>query len=42
VCFDFLCVFLSGTFLIVRRSELDIIVNVYGSSCKVAVILVGF
>jgi hypothetical protein len=33
---------LSNTFLVLRRSERDIIINVHRSSCKVTVILVGF
>ena len=40
VCFDFLCV-LSETFLILRRTERDII-HVHRSSYKVPVILVRF
>jgi len=33
---------LSEIFLIVRRNQRDIIINVYRSSCKVPVILVSF
>jgi hypothetical protein len=40
--FDFLYNFLPETFLILRRIERDIIINVYGSSCKVPVILLIF
>jgi len=43
VCFDFLYkFFFSEIFLILRRSQLDMIKNVYLSSCKVPVILVKF
>ena len=38
--FQFSQQFLSETFLILRRTERDIIINVYGSSCRVPVILV--
>jgi len=33
---------LSETFLILRRTERDTIINVLSSSCKVPVIFVGF
>jgi len=38
-CFDFLCNFFSETFLILRRTGQDIIVNVLKFSCKALVIL---
>jgi hypothetical protein len=40
VCFDFSLQLLSKTFLILTRTERDIIKNVYRSSCKVPVIVV--
>ena len=36
------CAFLSEIFLTLRRTERDMIRNVYRSSCQVLVILVGF
>ena len=42
MCFDFLYNFFSETFLILRRSEQDIFINVRRSSCQVLVILVIF
>jgi len=40
MCFDFLYTFFSDIFLILRRTEWDIVTNVCRSSCKVAVVLV--
>jgi hypothetical protein len=40
VCFDFFHKFFSETFLILRRTEGDIITNVHRSVCKVPVIVV--
>jgi len=40
--FSFSLQFSSETFLILRRTERDMIEYVYRSACKVAVILVGF
>ena len=42
MCFDFLYNFFSETYLILRRIEQDIIINVRRSSCKVLIILVRF
>jgi hypothetical protein len=42
VCFDFSLYLLSETFLILRRTERDITINVHRSSCKVPLILVRF
>jgi hypothetical protein len=38
--FDFLYNFFSETFIILRRTQRDTIINVHRSSCKVPVILV--
>ena len=40
MCFDFLYNVLSETFLILSKIQLDIVINVRGSSCSVPVILV--
>ena len=40
--FRFYLQILSEKFLIVRRNERDMIINIYWSSCKVSVILVRF
>jgi hypothetical protein len=42
MCFDFLYNFCLETVLILRRTERDMIIYVYWSSCKVPVILVRF
>jgi hypothetical protein len=42
VRFDFSLQLLFETFLILRRIQRDIVINVYSSSCKVPVILVTF
>jgi hypothetical protein len=42
MCVFIFCTNLSETFLILRRTERDIIENVYRSSCKVPFILVRF
>jgi len=42
IVFLFSLQLLSETFLILRKIERDLIINVYLASCKVAVILVRF
>jgi len=42
MCFNFLYYLSSETFLILRRTEGDTIINAYRSSYKVNVILIGF
>jgi len=42
MCVFIFCTTSSQTFLILRRTERDIVINVYRSSCKVSVILVRF
>ena len=42
MCFDFLYNLCPKMFLILRRIQLDMIINVYWSSGRVAVILVRF
>jgi len=42
VCFDFPLQLLSETFLILRRTERDMVKNVYWASCEVPVILVRY
>ena len=42
ICFDFLYNFLFKTFLILKRIQRDIVLNVRTSSWKVSIIRVGF
>jgi len=39
VCFEFLLQMLSETFIVLKRTERHVVKNIYGSSCKVPVIL---
>jgi hypothetical protein len=41
MCFDFPLELLFATFIILRRTERDVIKKVYRSSCTVLIILVG-